>query len=108
MGRLLSPHNGFALVLTCAWTLVLAGTGHYEVLLYLAPALLIAVPLLAGRYVGESLVLRIASSRRRRRPRPARAHALPRPLLTLAPRGSGLIARSLAGRAPPRIAISQI
>ena len=77
MRRLLSPTNGSILaLLTCVWALGLALSGHYEVLLYLAPALLIAAPLFAGRYVGEGLVVR-ARLRRPRRRRSAEAH-LPR------------------------------
>jgi hypothetical protein len=70
--------------------------------LYLAPALLLATALLAGRYPGEVLLERIAA-RRAARPRAERAEARdhPRSLARVAVRGGLLLARSLAGRAPP-------
>lgn len=97
---------GLAVALTCAWALGLAFSGSTDMLFYLAPALLIVVPLVAGRYVGESLVLKLAARGRGRRPRPLRtrpttwAHALQ------VPRGTSLIAFSLAERPPPSAALS--
>jgi len=72
-----------------------------DVLLAL-PALLFALPLLAGRYVGEGRLARLAAAYVARRRRPAVALAasarrLPRGL----PRGGHLIAASLAVRPPP-------
>lgn len=92
-----------ALAITLAWVAALALSGSTAVLLFLAPALLIAIPLLAGRYVGEGLIVRLAA----RRSDPPRRPALrpPSPLAATArswvPRGAGLIARSLAKRPPP-------
>lgn len=91
-----------ALAVTLCWVAVLALTGSTEALLFLAPALLIAVPLLGGRYVGEELIARLVA--RRTRPR-RRALASPAPHSPLAaalrPRGTALLAFSLAKRPPP-------
>jgi hypothetical protein len=91
-----------ALAFTLCWVFVLAVTGSTDVLLFLAPALLIAIPLLCGRYFGEELIAKLAA-RRDRRPRRAR---LALPLTpgaprTWRPRGRRLIALSLAKRPPP-------
>jgi hypothetical protein len=74
---------------------------HSDVLLA-APALLFALPLLAGRYVGEDQLARLAAAfvATRRRPAPALAPASPRARRSL-PRGGTLLAFSLAVRPPP-------
>jgi len=76
--------------------------------LYLAPVLLLAAPLLAGRFVGETAIERFS----RAAPAPVRA-ARPEPLTArgqgpgrLLPRGGRLMAFSLAVRPPPRAAAS--
>lgn len=79
------------------------GGVHPDVLL-LSPLLCLAVPLLGGAYVGEERLARLAASvAARRRIRPARAAALPRP--RRAPlrvvRGGRLLGSSLAVRPPP-------
>jgi hypothetical protein len=91
-----------ALAFTLCWVLALAVTGSTDVLLFLAPALLIAVPLFCGRYFGEELIAKLAA-RRNRKPRRARlAPALtPGAPRTWRPRGRRLIAFSLAERPPP-------
>jgi hypothetical protein len=94
-------------MLTCCWALALALLGSSDVLLYLAPALLILAPLVAGRYVGEELVVKLARLGRRR-PRPVRSRALPVAPVIALPRGTRLIAFSLAERPPPAAACSQI
>ena len=74
-------------------------------LLMLMPVLLVGLPLLAGRYVGEERLLGLAS----RAERPARG---PEPALHAAllcsgrvlPRGGRLIATALAVRPPPATA----
>jgi hypothetical protein len=70
-------------------------------LLATLPLLLLLVPLVCGRYPGEGTLERLRASKRRR---PAVASS-PLPALPLrAMLGGGLlIARSLAGRAPPAI-----
>jgi hypothetical protein len=83
--------------------LVLAGA-HSDILLA-APVLVLVLPLLAGRYVGENQLARLAAAftPRRRRPSPTLAPATPRAPRTL-PRGGRLIASALATRPPPQLA----
>jgi hypothetical protein len=85
-------------VLAALWLLGLQVGGLDTGLLFLAPAFVLLLPLLAGRYVGEGVLAPLD--------RPARrvvAVALhpPRPRVLLAPRGGLLVGCSLAGRAPP-------
>jgi hypothetical protein len=81
-------------------TLTLVGV-HSDVLLAL-PVLLLAVPLLAGRYVGEERLARLAAAFAPPRRRPAGALATTARRTPLAvPRGGRLIAASLAVRPPP-------
>lgn len=95
----MSPRLRVALALAAGCALLglhLAGldTG----LLFLAPAFAIALPLLAGRYPGERILVRVDRRPVRRRPdrRPA-----PRSPARLLPRGGLLVGHGLAGRAPP-------
>jgi hypothetical protein len=97
-----------ALALTLCWVAALALTGATEALLFLAPALLIAIPLIGGRYIGEELIVKLASRRRSRPARPAPREV--RPLLsspTWLARGARLIAFSLAKRPPPAALLPQ-
>jgi hypothetical protein len=74
-------------------------------LLYLAPALILALPLLAGRYVAEDQVLRLAAGvrwLRRRRAANRIVARLPYAPRVLVVRGGRLLAAALAERAPPR------
>lgn len=97
---------GTALAITVVWSLILAFSGSTDALLFLAPALLILAPLLAGHYVGESLVVKLASGGPpRRRPRPARSRPAPKAPAVWLPRGTRLVAFSLAERPPPRLVI---
>ena len=78
-------------------------TGLHTGLLLLSPALVLLLPLLAGRYLGEETLERLAA--RVAPPRPRRrtaAAALPRrrPRATLL-RGGRLLASALAERGPP-------
>ncbi len=89
--------------LTTVWALVQAVTGYDGGLAYMAPAFLVAIPLLVGHYLGEEqiagLARRIHGRRRPRRAPRVRGHArAPRRLFS---RGGALIARSLAVRPPP-------
>lgn len=70
--------------------------------LLVAPVLVLALPLLAGRYVGEQQLARLAAAfvARRRRPAAALAPTVRRASRSL-PRGGRLIAASLAVRPPP-------
>jgi hypothetical protein len=82
-------------VLVAAAVVALAGTG---VALLLAPALLLTLPLLLGRYPGERALGRFA--RRPELPRGSRSLARPRTPHLLGTRLAALAAPG-AGRAPP-------
>lgn len=74
-----------------------------ELLLFIAPALLLAFLLYRGHYVGEELIVRLASRRARpsRRAASAPAPASPATPTGWLPRGAALIAFSIAKRPPP-------
>jgi hypothetical protein len=72
-------------------------------LLFLAPAVLLALPLLTGRYIGAERLSRIAHARSPRRRRRAPADLVPRAGGRVLPRGGLLIAASLAVRPPPSV-----
>jgi hypothetical protein len=77
-------------------------TGLDTGLLLLSPALVLLLPLLAGRYLGEEqlerLVARFATTRR---PRPVSAPLPRRVPRAVAARGGRLLAAALAERGPP-------
>jgi hypothetical protein len=97
------PHHGLRVVLGAAvlfgaWLLGLHVGGLDTGLLFLTPAFVLLLPLLAGRYLGaDRLTARCAPVRRA----VAAALRLPRARVRLAPRGGLLLGCSLAGRAPP-------
>jgi hypothetical protein len=101
--------DGKALVITLCWVTALALTGSTEALLFMAPALLIAIPLLGGHYVGEELIVGLAARRAhsRRQPGTAPARPLPLALFDWRPRGADLIAFSMAKRPPPQVLLPQ-
>jgi hypothetical protein len=75
-------------------------------LLSLAPALVLAVLLLARRFPGERRLVALAQRRHGRCARPRRStreSVGARTPLVLAPRGPALIARALAERPPPAV-----
>jgi hypothetical protein len=81
-----------------------AVTGHPDLLAFAGPLFLLAVPLLAGRYVGEEALDRLRRDRSAR-PRPLSSRGLPKGaqrFAVLLPRGGRLIAEALAVRPPPR------
>ena len=87
-----------AAVLLGLWLLGLHLGGLDTGLLFLAPAFLLLLPLLAGRYLGaDRLAACVAPVGRRL----AAAIHVPRPRVRLVPRGGLLVGCSLAGRAPP-------
>jgi hypothetical protein len=92
---------------TFVLVLVQAATGA-EVLLA-SPALVLALPLLAGRYVGERGIARLASRLVVRARRAARALSarLPRAPRVVLPRGGRLLAASLAERGPPALRVAR-
>jgi hypothetical protein len=98
--RLLLALAGLAPVLVAVVLLA----GITPDLLLAAPLLVLVVPLLAGRYVGEERLLRLAAARRPRRARlrPAPVRATGRAVVV--PRGGRLLAFALAVRPPPRAA----
>jgi hypothetical protein len=87
--------------LSVAFAIVQSFTGISPDVLLAVPALLLLLPLLAGRYVGEAGLVRLAGRRgvpRRRTPeRLGARRRAPRVL----PRGGRLIAAALAERGPP-------
>jgi hypothetical protein len=85
-------------VLAALWLVGLHVGGLDTGLLFLAPAFVLLLPLLAGRSVGERALTPLHRPVRR-----AAAAALrrARPRLRLVPRGGLLVGCSLAGRAPP-------
>ncbi len=98
-----------ALALTLCWVFALAVTGSTDVLLFLAPALLISVPLFGGFYLGEELIAKLAAKPTRKPRRSAVAPPLaPGIPTTWRPRGRHLIALSLAKRPPPLCSLPQI
>ena len=89
----------------CLAMLLGAFAGLIEALAHAAPLLVLLLPLVGGRFVGEERITRAAARiRRARRPRPAVARTPVTWLrgMTLIPRGSRLIARALAVRPPPQ------
>jgi hypothetical protein len=95
---------GLAATTLALAALTLVGV-HSDVLLA-APVLVIALPLLAGRYVGEEQLARLAAAFRGARRRPAvtiAPHA--RRTVRRLPRGGRLLAAALAVRPPPAAAL---
>jgi hypothetical protein len=85
-------------VLAALWLLGLHVGGLDTGLLFLAPAFVLLLPLLAGRYVGEGALAPLVEPVRRA---VAAAIHRARPRARVAPRGGLLVGCSLAGRAPP-------
>ena len=88
-----------------AWVLAHGVGFSGEGLVMLVPALAFAVPLLAGRYIGERTIERVRAARAATPARRRSTVAVPRrrPSLTLVPRGGLLLAASLATRPPPSL-----
>lgn len=77
-------------------------------LLHLVPALVLLVPLLGGRYLGEDAIAAAAAAWVARAPRaasslPVRGPRAPRSVV----RGGALLARGLAERGPPALAAAR-
>lgn len=92
------PHLAFRLALCILFAVALVAVAGIGVALELAPAALLALPLLFGRYPGERVIHRLVG--RVALVRAARSVVLPR-----APRSLGVRVAALAvpgaGRAPP-------
>ena len=84
-------------VMAALWFAGLHVGGLETGLLFLTPAFVLLLPLLAGRYVGERVLAAAPPARRA----VVRALRLSRPATRLGPRGGLLVGCSLAGRAPP-------
>jgi hypothetical protein len=91
-------------VVVAAWTAAEVLTGCQSGLLYLAPALVLALPLLLGRYVGEEQLVELAG----REPAQLRQRvlrvAIPRSRARVMQRGGRLVASGMAKRPPPPVA----
>jgi hypothetical protein len=97
----------FALVVG-AWIVAEALTGGHTGLLYLAPAVVLALPLLSGRYVAEDQLIELAG---RAVPRPRRRvlRAVgPRSFARVMQRGGRLVASAMAKRPPPAAPLPRI
>jgi hypothetical protein len=105
------PARDQRLLLACAvgtscLVLLAALAGHAELIAYAAPLLVVALPLVAGRYVGEERLRRLGSLARPRRRRAPVARPTARRPAELVPRGGRLIAHALAERGPPAAALA--
>ncbi len=90
--------------LIAVWMLGLEVLGVGDTLIYLAPALLILLPLVFGRYPGDSALARATERVRARRVRTERELApRQRSRARLLPRGGRLVGAALAVRGPPRV-----
>ncbi len=96
-----------AAAVTSVALLLAALAGQMELVAYAAPLCVVAVPLLAGRYVGEDTLERLREGTDPEI-RYTRAPLLPgvRPSKSALPRGGRLIAQALAERAPPALALT--
>jgi hypothetical protein len=94
----------FALVVA-AWMLAQALTGTETGLLYLAPALVLALPLVLGRYLGEEQLAVLAGTSRERVARVRERVSAPRGHVRVMHRGGRLVASAMAKRPPPARAL---
>lgn len=105
-----SEHRRLALsALVTAVAVVVAGlAGNAELVAYAAPIVVLALPLVAGRYAGEERIARLAAriQRGNLHRRPTADRPLHRRVVVTVPRGGRLIADSLAVRPPPTPAFS--
>jgi hypothetical protein len=91
---------------TAAALLVASVAGHVELVAYVAPLFALAIPLLAGRYLGEDTLERLRTRRTPTRHRPAALINGVRRSAASFPRGGRLIAQALAERGPPAPALT--
>jgi hypothetical protein len=90
--------------LTLVFAAVQSLTGMSADVLLAAPALILLLPLLAGRYVGEEGLARLCALLAPLRRRPRRGALSPiRRAPRVLPRGGRLIATALAERGPPAL-----
>jgi hypothetical protein len=98
----LQTSRSFGLILVAvAWAAFLVLIDSPAVILFTAPLFLLAAPLALGRYVGESVVDRLARAWSKKKPRAARAIGRRRVAVLVLGRGGKILAAGLAGRGPP-------
>jgi hypothetical protein len=101
----MSPRDLRLLLVVCtmgiAWLIAGQIIGVGVGFMFLAPALVLALPLLAGRYLGADRLSRLARTRPRRVRRATASRPARRAWRLVPPRGGLLIAASLAVRPPP-------
>jgi hypothetical protein len=92
-------------VLSMAFAVLQHVAGINPDVLLAVPGLVLLLPLLAGRYVGEDGIARLAASAaaRVRRPRAVAASGAIRRAPRILPRGGRLIATALGLRGPPAL-----
>lgn len=95
------PWLAVALAVAAGTALCAAAGVSTQLLLCLAPALLLSSMLIARGYPGERLLLRAAARRRSHRPRAAAGVRPPGTVMLGRPRGGLLLAFELAVRPPP-------
>jgi hypothetical protein len=97
-----------AALLVIAWPISHAVFAELDVVwLSLVPVFALVLPLVAGRYVGEHAIGRLAAGRRpAAAPRSVAAAPVRRRLCAHHGHGGLLLARRLAGRAPPRVSLA--
>lgn len=88
-----------------AWMVAEVLTGYQSGLLYLAPALVLALPLLLGRYLGEEQLVELAGRRPARPRQRVLRVAGPRSRVPVMRRGGRLVASGMAKRPPPWAAL---
>jgi uncharacterized membrane protein len=95
----------------CAFALIVASwmgaellTGCQSGLLYLAPAVVLALPLVLGRYVGEQQLVELAARPPARSRRRGVRVESPRSYARVMQRGGRLVASGMAKRPPPAAA----
>jgi hypothetical protein len=93
----------FAL-LVVAWMVAQALSGSATGLLHLAPALVLALPLILGRYPGESKLAELAGTSRTPTARRPSRIPMPRSHVRVMQRGGRLVASAMAKRPPPLLA----
>jgi hypothetical protein len=94
--------------LTVLLAVLQSATGISSDVLLAAPALVLLLPLLAGRYVGEDGIARLgAFLAPPRRPSVVARAALPRRAPRVLARGGRLIAVALAQRGPPAAVLAR-
>jgi hypothetical protein len=93
--------------LSLLFAVVQSVTGISPDVLLAVPVLLLVLPLLAGRYVGEDGLARLAGRAAARRRRCPASLGTRRRAPRVRPRGGRLIAAALAERGPPAAAVAR-